>query len=597
MAVSSDQTPLTQEQARQLEELLQGLDERQRDWLAGYLHGLQSAGRSPGSADAGAQTRQGPVLTVLYGSQTGNAESLAEQLGEQAKARGLPVTVQDMADYKPRQLKKEAFVALLASTHGEGDPPDNALDFHEFLHGRKAPDLKGVHYAVLSLGDSSYEHFCQTGKDLDARMSALGASPLVDRVDCDIDYDEPAEAWMESLLEACVARSGASAPASSPGQAPAASDKPRYNRKNPFMAPVLEHLVLTGEGSGKDTRHLEFSLEDSGLSYQPGDALGVYPSNDPALVAALLEALEMDGDTPVSVGKKETSLREALQHYREITQLTRPLMEAWARQLKDESLNQLVADHKALNDWMRGRDLLDLVRQWPIKDLSPQTLTGMLRSLAPRLYSIASSQAAVEDEVHITVAPVRYQAHDRAREGVASTWLAQRLEEDTRVPVYIDPNKNFKLPENDDTPLIMIGPGTGVAPFRAFMQEREERGASGRNWLFFGEQHFRSDFLYQSEWLAWRRSGLLERISVAFSRDQPEKRYVQHRLRECAEALWRWIEEGAWIYVCGDADAMAPDVNEALIDIIAQQGRRSREQAQDFLRQLAREKRYQRDIY
>lgn len=604
MADSSDQTPLSQKQLRQLEELLQGLEEHQRDWLAGYLNGLQAASRSP-RAGATAQEQQGPVLTVLYGSQTGNAQGVAELLAEQASARRLPVSVVDMAEYKARQLKKEHFVAVLSSTHGEGDPPDNALDFHEFLHSRKAPALKSLHYAVLSLGDSSYEHFCQTGKDFDARLRELGASPLTGRVDCDLDYDEPAEAWIQEVLDAFASHAGATAKASAT-QPAATSDKPRYDRKHPFMAPVLEHLVLTGRGSNKDTRHLEFSLEDSGLSYRPGDALGVYPQNSPELVAEVIDALGMEAEAPVTVKEaangSEVTLSKALQHYREITVLTPPLMQRWAEEFGggkpgEGKLQKLVEDRQALNDWMRGRDLLDLVRAWPIQGLKPQTLLGMLRKLSPRLYSIASSQSAVDDEVHITVAPVRYTSRDREREGVASTWLAERLEKDTEVPVYIDPNKNFKLPEDDDTPIIMIGPGTGVAPFRAFMQEREERGASGRNWLFFGEQHFHSDFLYQSEWLAWRRKGLLDHISVAFSRDQEDKRYVQHRLRECAIELWNWMEEGAWIYVCGDADAMAPDVNEALIDIIAQEGRRNRSEAQAYLRDLARQKRYQRDVY
>lgn len=600
MTLTSSNSPLTDEQARQLNELLGKLEGHQIDWLSGYLAGWRAAQTgqpSAGGQATAAASAEAPSLTVLYGSQTGNAEGVAEMLGEQASARGIKATVVDMADYKARQLKSESFVAVLASTHGEGDPPDGALDFHEFLHSRKAPGLKGVHYGVLALGDTSYEHFCQTGKDFDARFAELGASQLVERVDCDVDYDDPAEAWVTAMLDAIEAKAGSAVSAGSGQSAGGAPGKSQYDRKNPFPAPVLENLVLNGRGSNKETRHIELSLEDSGLTYRPGDAVGIYPQNNPNLVAAIIEKLGLDPEETVSLGETQTTLSKALMHYREITVLTRPLMEQWAAYSGDAELQKLVADHAGLTDWMRGRDLLDLIEAWPVESLGADTLTGMLRKLPPRLYSIASSQAAVDEEVHMTVAAVRYESHNREREGVASTWLSDRLEDDATVPVYIDPNKNFKLPEDDDAPVIMIGPGTGVAPFRAFMQEREERGARGRNWLFFGEQHFHMDFLYQSEWLAWRRQGLLDHLTVAFSRDQEEKVYVQNRIRDYATELWSWLQDGACIYVCGDADAMAPDVNEALIDVIAREGNKSRDEATEYLRDLAREKRYQRDVY
>ena len=600
MTLSSSNSPLTDEQARQLNELLGNLEGHQIDWLSGYLAGWRAAQTgqpSAGGAAAASGGAEAPSLTVLYGSQTGNAEGVAEMLGEQASARGIKATVVDMADYKARQLKSESFVAVLASTHGEGDPPDGALDFHEFMHSRKAPGLKGVHYGVLALGDTSYEHFCQTGKDFDSRFAELGATQLVERVDCDVDYDDPAEVWVSAMLDAIEAKAGSAAPAAGAQPTGSAPGKSQYDRKHPFPAPVLENIVLNGRGSNKETRHVELSLEDSGLTYRPGDAVGVYPQNNPQLVAAVIEKLGLSADETVSLGETQTTLAAALQHYREITVLTKPLMEQWAGHSGDAELQKLVGDQAALTEWMRGRDLLDLIETWPVEGMGADTLTGMLRKLPPRLYSIASSQAAVEDEVHMTVAAVRYESHNREREGVASTWLSDRLENDATVPVYIDPNKNFKLPENDDAAVIMIGPGTGVAPFRAFMQEREERGAKGRNWLFFGEQHFRADFLYQSEWLAWRRQGLLEHITVAFSRDQAEKVYVQDRIRDYATELWSWLQDGAYIYVCGDADAMAPDVNEALIDVIAHEGNKSRDEATEYLRDLAREKRYQRDVY
>jgi sulfite reductase (NADPH) flavoprotein alpha-component len=595
LELTTQNSPLTEEQARQLNELLKGLEGHQIDWLSGYIAGWRASqvGQPAAGASGAVPSAETPSLTVLYGSQTGNAEGVAELLGEKAKARGIKATIVDMADYKPRRLKSESFVAILASTHGEGDPPDSAIDFHEFLHSRKAPGLKGVHYGVLALGDTSYEHFCQTGKDFDSRFSDLGATALTERVDCDLDYDDPAEAWVESMLSAIEAKAGASAPAAAAG----AGAKSAYNRKNPFPAPVLENLVLNGRGSNKETRHIELSLEDSGLNYKPGDAVGIYPQNNPRLVAAIIERLGLDVEETVALGEGEATLADSLRHYREITVLTRPLLEQWAGHSGDAQLQKLVEDHGALTEWMRGRDLLDLIEAWPVEGMGADTLTAMLRKLPPRLYSIASSQAAVDEEVHMTIATVRYETHGREREGVASTWLSDRLEDEKTVPIYIDPNKNFKLPEDDDAPIIMIGPGTGVAPFRSFMQEREERGAKGRSWLFFGEQHFHSDFLYQSEWLNWRRLGLLEHVTGAFSRDQEEKVYVQNRIRDYATEIWSWLQDGAYLYVCGDADAMAPDVNEALIDVVAHEGNRGRDEATDYLRDLAREKRYQRDVY
>lgn len=590
--------PLSDQQLQQLNALLGELDGSQVDWLSGYLSGWRAAQGGAVAAPVAAPIADAAVkLTILYGSQTGNAEGVAELLAEKAKSEGLEANVVDMADYKPRQLKNETHLAVLTSTHGEGDPPDNAMDLYEFLHSKKAPGLKQLKFSVLSLGDSSYEHFCQTGKDFDSRLTDLGGSALVERRDCDVDYDDIADQWISDLLTALQAEAPAAQPAV-PGTAPAAAaTATRYDRKNPFMAPLLDNQVLNGRGSSKETRHIEISLEDSGLQYQPGDALGVYAQNDPALVAELINTMKFDAAGIVRLGEDDITVQDALTHHREVTVVTRPLLEKWAELTGASELQTLLEDKTATNEWISGRDVLDLVQAYPAEGLTADDFIPMLRKLPPRLYSIASSQAAVDEEVHLTVATVRYHAHGRDRGGVASTWFADRLDEDATIPVYIDPNKNFKLPQDDDAAVIMIGPGTGVAPFRSFMQEREERGARGRNWLLFGEQHFLTDFLYQTEWLDWRKSGLLTHLDVAFSRDQQEKIYVQHKLREKAIEIWSWLQEGAYIYVCGDADNMAPDVNEALLDIICQQGQQSREQATEYLRQLSREKRYQRDVY
>ncbi len=599
MNIRLPNAPLTDEQLQQLNNLLKGLEGWQVDWLSGYLSGYRAAQSSSVAAEiAPSLSDQTIKLTILYGSQTGNTEAVAGQLAEKAKVRGIEVKLWDMAEYKARELKNEQYLAVLTSTHGEGEPPDNAMDLYEFLGSRKAPGLKGLQYSVLSLGDSSYEYFCQTGKDFDERLQKLGATTVIPRVDCDVDYDDLAEKWIAEFVESLTSSMQASAapPSASAGLSQVETSV-QYDRKNPFPAPMLENQILSGRGSRKEVRHIEISLEGSGLQYQPGDALGVYPQNDPVLVAMLIDALEFDADSPVELDEQTETLTNALMHHREITVLTRPLVEKWAELAQSDELTKLMENKAAVTEWIRGRDVLDLVQSYPLADIDANGFIKLLRKLPPRLYSIASSQAAVDEEVHITVATVRYNAHNRERGGVASSWLADRLAEDATIPVYIDGNKNFKLPADDDAPIIMIGPGTGVAPFRSFMQEREERGARGPNWLFFGDQHFLTDFLYQTEWLAWRKSGLLTHMDVAFSRDQTEKIYVQHRIREKSIEIWNWLQEGAYLYVCGDADNMAPDVNEALIDIISQQGKKSREDATEYLRQLTRDKRYQRDVY
>ena len=593
-------SPLSGDQQQRLGQLLAELRSDQVYWLAGYLAGYCVAAPAAASQPVGPLPSSGSdagQLTILFGSQTGNAEGVAEQMAARAAEKGLNARVLDLADYKPKQLRQDQFLALVTSTQGEGDPPDNALDFHEFLMGKKAPKVGQLRYSVLSLGDSSYEHFCQTGKDVDRKLAELGASALAERVDCDVDYEDLADAWIERVLEAVAAEAGASQPEARAARAVTAPMASAYSRKNPFQATILTNQILSGQGSDKDVRHIELSLEGSGLHYKPGDALGLYPENPPALVTELISALGWSGDSPVEVDNQTLPLAEALRFHREISLVTPPLMKQWAELAGQAELQALVNSADELREWTQGRDLLDLVRQWPLPSPEPQHLVNLLRKLPPRLYSISSSQAAEEDEVHITVAAVRYQAHGREREGVASTWLAARLEEGAKVPVYIDANKNFVLPDDDAAPLIMIGPGTGVAPFRAFLQEREERNASGDNWLIFGDRRFRSDFLYQAEWLKWRRDKLLTRLDVAFSRDESEKRYVQHCLKEQAAEVWAWLERGASVYVCGDAEKMAPDVHKTLLTIISEQGGMPEDKAEEYLRQLIRDKRYQRDVY
>ncbi|MGG7219272.1 assimilatory sulfite reductase (NADPH) flavoprotein subunit [Bacillus sp. ATD] len=598
-------SPFNQEQAELLNRLLPTLTESQKIWLSGYLSAQSVSAQETAGAPAAAVSAEAPApavskeVTVLYGSQTGNAQGLAENAGKQLEQSGFQVTVSSMSDFKPNQLKKVTNLLIVVSTHGEGDPPDNALSFHEFLHGRRAPKLEDLRFSVLALGDSSYEFFCQTGKEFDQRLEELGGERISPRVDCDLDYDEPAAEWLEGVLKGLNEAGGGSA---APAPAAAAqTGQSSYSRTNPFRAEVLENLNLNGRGSNKETRHVELSLEGSGLTYEPGDSLGVYPENDPELVELLLKEMNWDPEEIVTLNKQGDvrPLKEALISHYEITVLTKPLLEQAAQLTGSEELRELLAPGNEENAkaYIEGRDLLDLVRDYGPFSVSAQQFVSILRKMPARLYSIASSLSANPDEVHLTIGAVRYDAHGRERKGVCSILCAERLQPGDTLPVYVQHNQNFKLPKDPETPIIMVGPGTGVAPFRSFMQEREETGAEGKAWMFFGDQHFVTDFLYQTEWQNWLKDGVLTKMDVAFSRDTEEKVYVQHRMLEQSAELFEWLQEGAAVYICGDEKHMAHDVHNTLLEIIEKEGNMSREEAEAYLADMQQQKRYQRDVY
>lgn len=595
-------SPFNQEQAELLNSLLPTLTATQKVWLTGYLAASQSVTvpeepKAELPAESTGQTISKEV-TILYGSQTGNAAGLAENAGKTLEGRGYQVTVSSMNDFKPNNLKKVQNLLIVVSTHGEGTPPDNALSFHEFLHGRRAPKLEGLRFSVLSLGDSSYEFFCQTGKEFDQRLGELGGTRVYPRTDCDLDYDEPAAEWLEGVLAGLSEAQGGSA---APVPAVIESAESAYSRTNPFKAEVLETINLNGRGSNKETRHIELSLEGSGLTFEPGDSLGVYPTNDPALVDMLLDQMNWDPEKSVTVNKQGDilAIKEALISHFEITVLTKPLLEQAAQLSKNKDLQELLLSDNAekLKGYLEGRDLLDLVRDFGPWEVSSQEFISILRKMPARLYSIASSLSANPDEVHLTIGAVRYESHDRERNGVCSILCAERLQPGDKLPVYIQRNQNFKLPKNPETPIIMIGPGTGIAPFRSFIQEREEMGAEGKSWLFFGDQHFVTDFLYQTEWQKWLENRALTKMDVAFSRDTEQKVYVQHRMLEHSKELFEWILEGAVVYICGDEKNMAHDVHHTLIEIIEKEGGMSREKAEEYLADMQQQKRYQRDVY
>jgi sulfite reductase (NADPH) flavoprotein alpha-component len=594
-------SPFNQEQAELLNRLLPTFTESQKVWLSGYLAGAASA---PLASILGVPGQQGSTegtaskeVTILYGSQTGNARGLANKASTTLEGKGFQVTVSAMSDFKPNNIKKVKNLLIIVSTHGEGDPPDNALTFHEFLHGKRAPKLEDLNFSVLSLGDSSYEFFCQTGKQFDARLEELGGTRLYPRFDCDLDYDEPAAEWIEGIIGSLGEAKGG-IPALTQAAATQTVES-TYSRTNPFRAEVLENLNLNGRGSNKETRHLELSLEGSGLHFQPGDSLGFYPENDPELVELLLEELKWNPEESVTINKQGEvlSLKDALKTYYEITTLTKPLLQKAAELTANSNLLELLNDSDKVKSYLEGHDLLDVVRDFGPVNSSPQEFVSILRKMPARLYSIASSLNANPDEVHLTIGAVRYNAHGRDRKGVCSIFTAERLQPGDTVPIYIQQNENFKLPANPETPIIMVGPGTGVAPFRSFMQEREETGAEGKSWMFFGDQHFVTDFLYQTEWQKWLKDGVLTKMDVAFSRDTAEKVYVQHRMLEQSKELFQWLQEGAAVYICGDEKHMAHDVHQTLIDIIEKEGSLGREEAEAYLAEMQQQKRYQRDVY
>lgn len=573
------------------------LNPSQLNWLSGYFAGLAQS--SQGQVLPIQQTAVAKSLTILFGSQTGNAKLVATELKAKLEANNISTTLVSMADYKAKQLKSESHVVAIVSTHGEGDAPDDAVELHAFLASKKAPKLPDLHFAVLGLGDSSYEFFCQTGKDFDQRLADLGAKRILDRLDCDVDYEASVNAWSDALM-AKIADEMVQAEAGHTQLTTMASENTlnvvEYNKKFPFKASLLTSQKITGRDSVKDIRHIEVSLEDSGIQYQAGDALGVWFNNDEQLVSDLLELLAIDKNESIKLAEQSLTIFEALVEKLELTLSYPTFAKAYNEYAASDELAAKLEDKAVLRVYLAERQIIDVVRDYPAK-LSAQQLVDALRPMAPRLYSIASSQAEVEDEVHLTVAVVEYDAHGYRHQGGASGFLAKRLEEGGEVRVFVEKNDNFRLPENPDTPVIMIGPGTGVAPFRAFMQQREADEAQGKNWLFFGNPNYTQDFLYQVEWQRFVKDGVVDKVSLAFSRDQEEKVYVQHRLLEQGAEVYQWLQDGAHIYVCGDADHMAKDVNDALMSIVQLHGDKNAEQAEQYIMELRRAKRYQKDVY
>lgn len=532
-------------------------------------------------------------LTVLYGSHSGHSAAIAKDLASQARNKGWTVVLSNMADYSRGSLKREKNLAIVVSTHGEGQPPESIAAFYDFLHGARAPKLDQCGFAVLGLGDKSYVHFCKTGADFDRRLAELGAGRLLDRVDLDLDYQDGAEAWTSRVLEAFAPRMILGKPAATP---PVASRVVRrFDRENPWSAELLDAMVLSGRGSTQHYVHLELSLEGSRIKYEPGDALGVRPSNDLTLVAQILETLGDKRGTPVKIAGVEWSLGEALARRLELSRVMPSSLRKYSA-YAGSKLAELLATAGQVEQYVLGRDWLDVLREFP-SSISGAELVALLPDLASRSYSIASCQSAHPDEVHLLVSHLSYEAHGRPRSGVASGYLAHRVSVSDRIPIWLEPNSSFRLPADPDVPIIMIGAGTGIAPFRAFVEARTHAGAKGKNWVIFGNRSFRCDFTYQTEWLRWREQGILTRMDAAFSRDQARKVYVTEKMLDSGREVVAWLDAGAHIYLCGDRTKLSQAVDRALMEILVKHAGQTQNQAMERVEQLQAEHRYLKDVY
>jgi sulfite reductase (NADPH) flavoprotein alpha-component len=587
---------LDAERSALLARLTDGLDASALHWISGYAAGLAARG-APALAVVSARDRDVDVaptrVTVLYGSQTGNARREAERLVEALLGEGADVRLVRADAYPTRELADERVLFVVISTQGEGEPPDDARGFVEFVSGRRAPKLDRLQFAVLGLGDSSYPQFNAMGRLLDARFEALGAKRLFARGEADVDVATVAAPWLVQAREQVRALKPAGTTPVVPAAVTAVSHA-AWHKEQPYAAELILNQRITARDSAQDVRHLEIAL-DPALSYEPGDALGVKPRNAPALVERVLHRLGWSGHESVRIGDEIRSAHDWLEGHRELTRLHRGFVQQHATRATSNALDALLAvDAPAFNDWLTARQVDDVLAEFPA-EWSPGEFVAALRPLAPRLYSIASSRKVVGDEAHLAVAVFDAQGPFGAQRGVASGFLADTAA-GASLPVYVEANERFRLPQDASRDVIMVGPGTGVAPFRGFVQERSAVGASGRNWLFFGARHARSQFLYQLEWQAALKAGTLHRLDLAFSRDRAERVYVQQRLREQGREVYAWLDGGAHLYVCG-AIAMGKPVHAALRDIVIEHGGRDAEAADEYLNELQRAGRYARDVY
>ncbi|MES9975569.1 MAG: assimilatory sulfite reductase (NADPH) flavoprotein subunit [Candidatus Thiodiazotropha sp.] len=580
--------PLEGLQLSRLQQAVEGLNNQQLTWASGYLAGLGALGPSVAKAP-----NQIPGVTILYATQGGNARSVAEALAENATAQGLAPRLVSADSYRPKDLTKEQLLVVVISTQGEGEPPESAYDLFKYLRGDRAPRLERLRYAVFGLGDSSYEQFCQAARELDELLGNQGAGSLLDRIDADVDYQQAAANWQDRILSELGELQPSDQARIIPLQRESAT--PRHDRNNPFQAALLTRHRITTADAVCNVQHISLEIDPAVIRYRPGDALGLYFQNDPALIEELLALAGLAAEAPVSLDGECMTLGQALGGRLELTQLHPGVVKAWTALAADQALDNISRDGEKLRTFVQDRQFIDLLQAYPA-GVDAQGLVEILHAQQPRLYSIASSQTAYEDEIHLSVAALRYRGHGRDHLGGASGYLTQRISEGDALGVYVVENPAFRLPASADSPIIMIGAGTGIAPYRAFLQEREALGSAGGSWLVFGNRHFQRDFLYQTDWLAYRKAGLLNRITTAFSRDEGARTYVQARLYEERAELYRWLQEGAHLYVCGGVE-MAQGVHQSLLAIVQDQGGLAEQAAVEYTETLREQGRYQRDVY
>ena len=599
-------SPLAIEQLEQFTQLTGSFSKEQLLWASGYLAGLSAQYATPDTKPqtvVKAPTTQN-TLTILYGSRTGNGEGLAKKAKKLAEELHISATLKSMADYKVRDLQSEKNLLIIVSTHGEGVPPFAARELHEFIYSKRAPKLDGINYAVLALGDSSYFQFCKTGKDFDEQLEKLGAKRIVPRIACDVDFEAAAGKWLQSTI-----------PAFATGEVPASETSQQfrmvlpnqqtkeekeellYSKKNPFSAPVFEKILLHGKGTKRQTLHIELSTEDApGLTYEPGDAAGVLPVNSVDLINEVLVETGLDAGEQVLINGKQKNLESALYRDVELSKITTDVVARYLSFAPNEKLQKLSEDAEKFKAYLEGRDIVDLLQDYPAT-IDAINLIKILRPLQPRYYSISSSPKAFPGELHLTVGVVNYENAGRAKRGTCSTFLSELSVEDEKVPLFIESNPAFRLPQDDETPIIMVGAGTGIAPYRAFVQHRELADKRGKSWLFFGNRNFETEFLYQREWQDFLKTGALTNMDVAFSRDGDKKVYVQDRLLEKGSEVFQWLEDGAHFYICGDMKNMARHVQDTLVKIVEKEGVMSKEHAQEYVDNLEKDKRLQLDVY
>ncbi len=585
---------LNQEQLSQLNRLTQNLSADQLVWVNGYLSEIINKKNEALTLPVIAAPLSSESITILFGTHTGHSKEIALDLYDSILALGIRAKIQGIDAYKKEELKKEKYLFLIVSTHGEGEAPMQAEEFYEYVHDTKAPKLPDTKYAVLALGNKTYKKYCQTGIDFYKRFSELGAKAIIPVQTSDVAYEEVAEQWMARVLgelKNLFLNASKSALVAS-----TASPKKKFNRANPYYAEVLEKVRITTSDSEKEIYHVEISLADSGIQYKAGDSIGILPNNPIDLVDLLIDRLEDDPERIVGLGEKEVSLFRALQNKLEITVLNREVLEKYNAIVRNKELELLLNNEELLENYLHGADAYDLLEDYKGEITSDQFLST-LRVLYARLYSIASGPRSNPEEVHITIASVRYHRKKRDRNGACSSYITDEINAGDHLPIYIDKNETFRLPDDESKPLIMVGAGTGVAPYRSFLQEREQNHTKGKSWLFFGNQRLKSDFLYQQEWQRFMKKGTLQKLDLAFSRDQEEKTYVQHRLKENGKEVFQWLENGAHFYICGDKKHMAKDVQTSLLEIIQNEGGITLEKAEEYIKNLKKEKRLRLDVY